>query len=116
MPREPTMCLPATLSTELRERPVAPKRRQLPRTTTPVGIGRKSTTPAQRLPGFTLSRWSQRRELDNAARVAPMTQTSRSLRASAMPLPLPGLAGLVVLISILRIVILLGWRDGGRPG
>jgi len=25
-----------------------------------------------------------------------------------------GLRGVVVLISILRLVILLGWRDGGR--
>jgi hypothetical protein len=28
---------------------------------------------------------------------------------------LAGLLGLLVLIDILRLVILLGWRDGGRP-
>ncbi len=27
---------------------------------------------------------------------------------------LPGLLGVLVLIEILRLVVLLGWRDGGR--
>lgn len=29
-------------------------------------------------------------------------------------LSLPGLLGLLLVLSILRLVILLGWRDGGR--
>jgi hypothetical protein len=38
--------------------------------------------------------------------------------SAAMPTVRPvltGLLGLLVLIDILRLVILLGWRDGGRP-
>ena len=37
--------------------------------------------------------------------------------SAAQPIVRPvqaGLLGLLVLISILRLVILLGWRDGGR--
>jgi hypothetical protein len=33
---------------------------------------------------------------------------------STLPPALPGLAGVVLVIAILRLVILLGWRDGGR--
>jgi hypothetical protein len=53
-----------------------------------------------------------------AARVQPMS-VERG-RSAAMPInrPLGPSAGLgvLVLIGILRLVLLIGWRDEGRPG
>jgi len=35
-------------------------------------------------------------------------------KSNVRPVQAAGLLGVLVLISILRLVILLGWRDGGR--
>jgi hypothetical protein len=58
------------------------------------------------------------RHLDIAARVQPMS-AERGLSAampSVDPVSVTGGLGVLVLIAILRLVILLGWRDGVRPG
>jgi hypothetical protein len=58
------------------------------------------------------------RQLDIAARVQPMS-AERGLSAampSARPVSVIGALGVLVLLDILRLVILLGWRDEGRPG
>jgi hypothetical protein len=55
------------------------------------------------------------RGVDNAARVRPMSQ-ERGMNA-AQPTVRPaasGLLGALLVLAILRLVILLGWRDGGR--
>jgi hypothetical protein len=59
-----------------------------------------------------------KRQLDIAARVQPMS-AERGLSAavpSTRPVSVTGGLGVLVLIDILRLVILLGWRDEGRPG
>ena len=52
--------------------------------------------------------------LDSPVRVLPMSQ-ERGMTA-AQPIVRPaaaGVLGLLLVVSILRLVILLGWRDGG---
>jgi hypothetical protein len=54
------------------------------------------------------------RGVDNAARVRPMPQERGTTAAGPDLRPTPvGLLGLLLVLAILRLVILLGWRDGG---
>jgi hypothetical protein len=55
--------------------------------------------------------------VDSAARVRPMSQ-ERGMSAASMSMrpAAAGVLGLLLVLAILRLVILLGWRDGGRAG
>ena len=55
--------------------------------------------------------------VDIAVSVPSMSQERGP--SAARPILQPasaGVVGLLLVIAILRLVILLGWRDGGRPG